>query len=218
MSSIRSLSLRFSRSSERRFLFFSRSRPHAQTLKKFIYKKSVPLVGQKTWKSGDRYDKAGVPIVTLFAAIDLEKNSKGFDYFANRLRKVAVDYVGKLIFNVGDKEDFSYQLEDYGLELSEKKDVGVGCKDGNKHYKMTDKFNVDNLKAFAEARSGRVLLFGIKRKRERTPHGFLFTFWQAGGCVLSLSLSLSPAARLCAASRDVYYARADAFLCSLGCA
>ena len=80
----------------------------ADALKKFITKKSVPLVGQKTWKSGERYEKQGVPVVTLFAAVDLEKNGKGFDYFANRLRKVAVEYVGKLSFNIGDKEDFSY--------------------------------------------------------------------------------------------------------------
>ena len=123
----------------------------AEALKKFMYKKSVPLVGQKTWKSGERYDKQGVPVVTLFAAIDLEKNAKGFDYFANRLRKVAADYVGKLSFNIGDKEDFSYQLEDYGLELPSKKDVGVGAKDGNKYYTMEDKFNVDNVRKFAAA-------------------------------------------------------------------
>merc|ERR1712078_867682 len=116
----------------------------AEALKKFIFKRSVPLVGQKTWKSG-------VPVVTLFAAIDLEKNAKGFDYFANRLRKVAADYVGKLSFNIGDKEDFSYQLEDYGIELPAKKDVGVGAKDGNKYYRMEDKFNVDNVRKFAQA-------------------------------------------------------------------
>lgn len=58
--------------------------------------------------------------------VDLEKNPKGFDYYANRLRRVAVDYQGKLLFNVGDKEDFSYLLEDYDLELPDKKQVGVG--------------------------------------------------------------------------------------------
>merc|ERR1712118_327075 len=98
-----------------------------------------------------RFVKEGVPVVTLFAAIDLEKNAKGFDYFANRLRKVAADYVGKLSFNIGDNEDFSYQLEDYGIELPAKKDVGVGAKDGNKYYRMEDKFNVDNVRKFAQA-------------------------------------------------------------------
>lgn len=127
------------------------SKIDSEALTKFMYKKSLPLVAQKTWKSGDRYDKANLPILTLFAAVDLEKNPKGFDYFANRLRKVAVDYVGKVVFNIGDKEDFSYALQDYDLDLPTKKDVGVGVKDGNKHYKMETKFNVENLKAFVES-------------------------------------------------------------------
>ena len=29
--------------------------------------------------------------------------------------------------------------------------VGVGAKDGNKYYKMEDKFNVDNVRKFAQA-------------------------------------------------------------------
>jgi len=34
-----------------------------------------------------------------------------FDYFANRVRKVATDYSKELLFNIGDKGDFSYILE-----------------------------------------------------------------------------------------------------------
>ena len=41
---------------------------------------------------------------------------------------VGQDFVGKLVFNIGDKEDFSYNLEDYDLDLPEKKDIGVGVK------------------------------------------------------------------------------------------
>lgn len=120
------------------------------SLTKFVMKKGLPLVGQKTWKSQERYDAASLPIVTLFTKVDLEKNPKGYDYYANRLRRVAQDFVGKLVFNIGDKEDFSYILDDYDLELPEKKDIGVGIKDGNKHYKMTQSFSVDNLRAFVQ--------------------------------------------------------------------
>lgn len=97
-----------------------------------------------------RYDKAGLPVLTLFTKVDLEKNPKGYDYYANRLRRVASDeqFKGKLNFNVGDKEDFSYLLEDYELDLPEKKDVGVGIKDGPDHYHMTETFSVDHIKAF----------------------------------------------------------------------
>ena len=61
----------------------------SSALTKFIMKKGLPLVGQKTWKSQERYDAAHLPIVTLFTKVDLEKNPKGYDYYANRLRRVA---------------------------------------------------------------------------------------------------------------------------------
>ena len=70
-----------------------------------------------------------------------------YDYFANRMRKVAVD-APKLKFNIADKEDFSYILTDYGIALEGKKDVGVGIKDGSMFYKMDDTFSVDALRAF----------------------------------------------------------------------
>lgn len=134
-------------------------------LTKFIKKNTLPLVGQKNWKSNEMYDGTGLPVVTLFTAVDLEKNPKGFDYYANRLRRVAQDMVGKLVFNVGDKEDFSYILDDYGLELPNKKDVGVGVKDGNKYYAMTDSFSVDNLRAFVE----KVLAGEVEAKIKEEP-------------------------------------------------
>ena len=89
----------------------------------------------------------------MFTNVDLEKNPKGFDYYANRLRRVASDEAlkGKLVFNIGDKEDFSYMLEDYTLNLPGKKDVGVGIKDGANHYGMVETFSVDHVKAFVTA-------------------------------------------------------------------
>jgi len=122
-------------------------------LTKFFKKKSLPLVGQKTWKTNERYSETGLPILTLFTKVDLEKNPKGYDYYANRLRRVASDeeFKGKLVFNIGDKEDFSYVLEDYDISLPEKKDVGVGIMDGANHYGMTESFSVDHIKAFVKA-------------------------------------------------------------------
>mmetsp|Transcript_21354 Transcript_21354/g.27779 ORF Transcript_21354/g.27779 Transcript_21354/m.27779 type:complete len:321 (+) Transcript_21354:460-1422(+) len=119
-------------------------------LTKFFQKSALPLVGQKTWKSNDRYEGTGLPVVTLFTAVDLEKNSKGFDYYANRLRKVAVDFKEKLVFNIGDKSDFEYLLDDYDLELTDKKDIGVGLKLDDHYYHMEDSFSVDNLRVFLE--------------------------------------------------------------------
>lgn len=120
-------------------------------LVKFALKKALPLVGQKTWKSNDKYEKSGLPVLTLFVKVDLEKDAKGFDYYANRVRKVATDYASELLFNIGDKGDFSYLLEDYGLDLPGKKDIGVGIKSGSAHFAMAESFSVDNLRAFVAA-------------------------------------------------------------------
>jgi hypothetical protein len=49
----------------------------SDALAKFAMKKALPLVGQKTWKSNDKYDKSGLPVLTLFAKVDLEKDPKG---------------------------------------------------------------------------------------------------------------------------------------------
>ena len=70
--------------------------------------------------------------------VDLEKNGKGFDYYANRVRRVATDFGGKMLFNVGDKGDFSYTLADFDLDLPGKKDIGAGIKLGNAHYGMAE--------------------------------------------------------------------------------
>jgi len=128
-------------------------------------------VGTKTWKSNESYEKAGLPILTLFTAVDLEKNSKGFDYFANRLRRVATDYVGELTFNIASKEDYSYQLEDYGLpNLDGKKDVGVGIQDNDKYYYMEESFSVENMKAFVESFKAGSLTAKIKEAPSYDEH------------------------------------------------
>jgi len=133
-------------------------------LMKFAKAKALPLVGQKTWKSNDRYDASALPVLTLFVDVDLEKNGKGFDYYANRVRRVATDFGGKMLFNVGDKGDFSYTLTDFDLDLPGKKDIGAGIKLGNAHYGMAESFSVDNLRAFVESYFSGALVPKIKEE------------------------------------------------------
>jgi hypothetical protein len=40
----------------------------------------------------------------VFVQVDIEKNFKQFQYFANRMRKVATDFSSKMTFNVANKE------------------------------------------------------------------------------------------------------------------
>ena len=39
----------------------------------------------------------------FYQNVDLEKNEKQFQYYANRMRKVAMGYKGKLVFNIASK-------------------------------------------------------------------------------------------------------------------
>ena len=97
------------------------------------------------------YDKQRLPVVTLFAEnAELDKNEKQFNYYANRMRKVAVDYKNKLIFAIANKEDYSYELSDYGLDLS-KGEVGVGIRDGSSFYGMTESFGIESLGNFIKS-------------------------------------------------------------------
>lgn len=43
------------------------------------------------------------PEVSVFAEIDTTRNIKQFNYFANRMRKVAVSFEDKVHFNVAHK-------------------------------------------------------------------------------------------------------------------
>jgi len=123
-----------------------------ETLEKFIYEKAVPLVGEKSAYTGVIYDKQRLPVVTLFADnADLDKNEKQFNYYANRMRKVAKDYKNELIFAIASKADYSYELDDYGILLPTRNDVGVGLRDGTSFYKMTDAFGIENLHNFIKA-------------------------------------------------------------------
>ena len=90
-------------------------------------------------------------MLTVFADVDIEKNIKGFQYLANRVRKVSVDYKGKMLFNIADKKDFGYLLDDYGLDkLAEKKDIGVGIVFGNTFYHTKESFSTDSIREFVK--------------------------------------------------------------------
>ena len=119
-----------------------------ESLEKFIADKSLPLVGEKTFKNADVYDGLKVPVLTVFAEVDHKKNPKGFTYLVNRVKKAAKAAKGKMVFNIASKNDYSYVLSDYGLDLSEKSDVGVGIKVGNMYYKMSGKFSADSVDKF----------------------------------------------------------------------
>ena len=147
-----------------------------ESLKRFIFDKAVPLVGEKNFKTSDVYDNLKVPVVTVFADVDQQKNPKGWTYLTNRVQKAAKEHAGKFVFAVADKDDYSYALEDYGLSSSSSKaDVfvglkvtGVGADRTEMYYKMDAKFSSDSLKQFvADYREGK--LTGKEKEAYKPP-------------------------------------------------
>eukprot|EP01041_Mallomonas_annulata_P010780 gene10780-22506_t len=135
------------------------------SLEKFIYDKSTPLVGAKTEKSGDRLDKLKIPVVTLFAEVDTDKNIKQWQYYANRLRKIAQDYKNKIIFEIASASDYSHILPDYDISLESRKDIGVGIKAGKMYYHMEETYSPESVKSFVEA----FLAGGLVGKEKKAP-------------------------------------------------
>jgi Thioredoxin-like domain len=86
-----------------------------ETLQKFYRSKSLPLVAEKNSASTSRYEHVTLPLVTVYADVDLKKNPKGYQYLSNRISKIAKEYENKAIFVVSDKVSYSHEFEHYGL-------------------------------------------------------------------------------------------------------
>lgn len=117
----------------------------------FVRQKSVPLVGELTATSKPRYENIKAPVITVFTAVDHKRNSKGFQYVANRLRKIAKEYSGKLVFNIANIHDYVSLLESaYSIEDANVKKTYAGLRDGKVFYTLTEDFSFDKLAVFVQ--------------------------------------------------------------------
>jgi hypothetical protein len=87
-----------------------------ESLGRFVEDKALPLVGLKRTETRQRYEYNDLPELTLFTEVDLDRNMKMFQYYANRMRKVAVDMMGKMNFNIADRTEMAeFMTEAYGI-------------------------------------------------------------------------------------------------------
>ena len=90
--------------------------------------------------------------MTVYYDVDYIKNAKGTNYWRNRVLKVAQSYKD-LSFAVANGQQFSGELEEFGLEVPKERDATpvVSAKDATgKKYALSDKFSVDTLRKFVE--------------------------------------------------------------------
>jgi protein disulfide isomerase family A protein 3 len=117
-------------------------------LQSWIYQNYLPLAGVINQGNTEHYDRKGLPIFKVLAAVDVNKNQKQADYYLNRLRKVAKEFP-QISFAVGHKRDFSAENEKFGLQGSEQ-DPFVLTHGAVKYRRTGEKFSVDTVKAFAQ--------------------------------------------------------------------
>uniref|UniRef100_A0A915PNW4 protein disulfide-isomerase n=1 Tax=Setaria digitata TaxID=48799 RepID=A0A915PNW4_9BILA len=106
------------------------------------------LVGVRT--SENRYQFDRLPMFVIYGKIDYELDPKGSNYWRNRALMVAKDYRRKAYFAISNKDDFSNDLDEFGL--ADRKDTKplVAARSIKGKFFMKEEFSVENLRKFVE--------------------------------------------------------------------
>jgi len=114
-------------------------------LEAWILKEYHGLAGHRT--TDNAKDFVGASVVAYYG-VDYVKNTKGTNYWRNRVAKVCKEYPGYKCA-VSNKDDFQQELSEFGFDYVAGDKPVVTARDANGlKYKMEDEFTVDNLKTF----------------------------------------------------------------------
>ena len=117
-------------------------------IKKFLEKDMQGLAGIR---SGDNAASFPKPLVVVYYNVDYVKDPKGTNYWRNRVLKVAKEFKRKLTFAVASKDDFSHEMEEFGIAGGDDKKPRVAAHGARgEKLPMSDDFSVENLKKFAQ--------------------------------------------------------------------
>eukprot|EP00033_Pygsuia_biforma_P000992 GCRY01001136.1.p1 GENE.GCRY01001136.1~~GCRY01001136.1.p1 ORF type:complete len:489 (+),score=109.92 GCRY01001136.1:105-1571(+) len=120
----------------------------ASVLENWIYKYSVPKIGQLTQTNQARFQKQGLPIVKLYLDVNWQ-NRKSMKYYQNRVNKILPEFEGKVLFALVSNTEFQKEVEQFG----EKKDLVIVVDDwkNDARYLFPDKkFNVNTFRDFVK--------------------------------------------------------------------
>lgn len=82
-------------------------------LEKFIKKNFHGLVGHR---QRDNMNDFKSPLVVAYYGVDYVKNTKGTNYWRNRILKVAQNFADSFTFAISSKDDFQHELNEFGLD------------------------------------------------------------------------------------------------------
>lgn len=115
-------------------------------LQTWVRENRVGLCDERTASKSDLFNKK--PLITAYFDVDYVKNTKGTNYWRNRVMKVAQKFAEqKVSFCVANAKDFSYELEEFGMKPSE--GVLVGARNAkDQKISMSGDFSMDVLETF----------------------------------------------------------------------
>lgn len=115
-------------------------------IESFINKQYYGLVGVRTQDNAKEFKP---PVVIAYFAVDYKKNPKGTNYWRNRILKVAEQYKDDFSFAISSKDEFQYEMNEYGIDFtpSDKPIVTAKNAKGQK-FIAKDEFSVENFGAF----------------------------------------------------------------------
>jgi len=118
-------------------------------IKRFIKDNIHGMVGHRTSDSAADFQ---TPVVVVYYNVDYVKNTKGTNYWRNRVLKVAKEFTSDFSFAVANNNDFNHELEEFGITYVEGDKPVVCARDAEgMKYVMKDEFSMDTLTAFLKA-------------------------------------------------------------------
>lgn len=117
-----------------------------EALNTWVEKNYHGLVGHRSVDNAAQFKQ---PLVVAYYGVDYVKNTKGTNYWRNRILKVAQSFLDEFNFAISNKDDFQQELNEYGLEYinDDKPRVAVRNAKGTK-FVMKDAFSVEALEKF----------------------------------------------------------------------
>ena len=119
-------------------------------LQRFVEDNALPLAGEITEDNMKFYARKGLPVLKLFSKVDWKLNPKDIHYFLNRLRKLATDYSGKMLFAIASNAAFSQDIADTGMS-SLKAPFMIHDLRNEKRYVSKKEFSLEDAKTFIDS-------------------------------------------------------------------
>lgn len=115
-------------------------------LNDFVKKNYHGLVGHRTRESSPDFKH---PLVTAYYNVDYVKNAKGTNYWRNRILKVAQDFSKDFTFAVSSNDEFTHELNEFGVDFAKgDKPVVLAYDAGDHKFVMSEEFSIENFAKF----------------------------------------------------------------------